>query len=91
MGSASAARYVCPAGVGGRPRVPCALGRAGACPWGIGSMPDLHCAWEFVRRHPAGATLAEVGRVMGLTRERVRQIEKAALERLAARDVSEAA
>ena len=39
----------------------------------------------FVAAHPDGATLEEVGEYLGVTRERVRQMEGAALARLAGR------
>ena len=42
---------------------------------------DLRCQ-RFVRDHPGGATLEEVGAELGVTRERVRQIEGKALRRL---------
>ena len=41
---------------------------------------DMSCALDAADE--GGLTLAEVGRVMGLTRERVRQIEVAALAKL---------
>ena len=40
-------------------------------------------AQEFVLRHPGGATLEEVGAVLGFTRERTRQVEQAALRKVA--------
>lgn len=39
-------------------------------------------AIEFVETHPGGGTLEEVGELMGLTRERIRQIEERALRKL---------
>lgn len=39
---------------------------------------DLACQ-RFVAKHPDGATLDEVGEMLGVTRERVRQIEAKAL------------
>jgi len=43
---------------------------------------DRNCALKFVDSHPGGATLEEVGEELLLTRERVRQIEVKALEKL---------
>lgn len=45
--------------------------------------PDLD-PWfhDFRKNHPGGATLEEVGYVMGVTRERLRQLEEMALRRL---------
>lgn len=42
---------------------------------------DVACQL-LVNAHPDGLTLDEVGRALGLTRERVRQIEAAALAKL---------
>jgi len=42
------------------------------------------CALDFVDRFPSGATLEEVGDELLLTRERVRQIEVKALQKLKA-------
>jgi hypothetical protein len=39
-------------------------------------------AIRVVREHPEGMTLEQIGRVMGVTRERVRQIEAGALKKL---------
>jgi hypothetical protein len=66
------------------------------CPW-------VGCFYNIVESDPdpkakaptcvldmadeGGVTLEEVGRVMGITRERVRQIEAKALRRLKAKDV----
>lgn len=40
-------------------------------------------AQDAVRAHPHGMTLEEIGQVMHITRERVRQIENTALRKLA--------
>lgn len=42
-------------------------------------------AQAFVDAHPDGATLEEIGETLGRTRERVRQLETAALRKLLAR------
>lgn len=51
-------------------------------PWG--ELPwALHReAHEVVAAHPDGMTLEEIGDILGLTRERVRQIEASALRKL---------
>ena len=41
-----------------------------------------NCALDFVEDHPDGATLEEVGAALLLTRERVRQIEESALQKV---------
>lgn len=41
---------------------------------------------RFVADHPGGATLGEIAEYMGVTRERVRQIEFGALKKLAKMD-----
>lgn len=46
---------------------------------------DDPIARRFVVLHPFGATLDEVGAMFGVTRERIRQIEERALQRIAAR------
>lgn len=45
---------------------------------------DDRC-WYVVEAHPDGLTLDEIGQLMGVTREWVRQIEERALEHLRAR------
>ncbi len=47
---------------------------------------DMACIERKIARYrdymPFGFTLAEIGEILGVTRERVRQIEKAALKKL---------
>lgn len=43
-------------------------------PW---EMP-VSCSLDVADEHPSGLSLDQIGRVMGVTRERVRQIQKAA-------------
>ena len=45
---------------------------------------DDPAAQAFVANHPGGATFEEVGVMFGLTRERIRQIERRAFEKLRA-------
>jgi hypothetical protein len=51
-------------------------------PWQV--PPDESCTLDVAARVD-GATLAEVGQILNLTRERVRQIEAAGLRKLRAR------
>jgi hypothetical protein len=51
--------------------------------------PWLHYEWEehyeamkIVRENPDGMTLEQIGEILGITRERVRQIEAAAINKL---------
>jgi DNA-directed RNA polymerase sigma subunit (sigma70/sigma32) len=50
------------------------------CKWWINSC--LHCNCTEVAAAEGGLTLEQVGTILGITRERVRQIEKAAMEKL---------
>lgn len=55
------------------------------CPRCEGDDPDgvtYEDMIAFIDKHPDGATLEEVGEVLGITRERVRQIEFSALRKL---------
>lgn len=56
-------------------------------PFGDGDVARLRqsCALDVVDAHPNGATLDEVGLVLNVSRERVRQIEAAAQRKLAKR------
>lgn len=51
-------------------------------PWADLEWHEHREAQEAVRRHPEGMTLEEIGNRMGITRERVRQIEGFALRKL---------
>lgn len=51
-------------------------------PWNDLEWEEHDEARDVVNEHPDGMTLEEVGAVLGVTRERVRQIEAAALEKL---------
>ncbi len=68
--------------------------RCYSCRWGkgrgLGERLDMPwsedvASQEFVEAHRGGATLEEVGEELGLTRERVRQIEAVALRKLVPR------
>jgi DNA-directed RNA polymerase sigma subunit (sigma70/sigma32) len=39
----------------------------------------------FIRSHPSGGTLEDIAAVMGVTRERVHQIEEVAMEKVCLR------
>lgn len=52
--------------------------------WELLLYEDDCYAQRFVEAHPHGATLDEVGDALGIVRERVRQIEEQALEKLGA-------
>jgi len=51
-----------------------------ACPWFLRRETFLNCTWVACNFGPF--TLEEIGSMMGITRERVRQIEVKALKRL---------
>jgi hypothetical protein len=59
----------------------CEYGKYDECAWGIPSAKYKYCAFEFIKQNPDGATLQEVADALGITRQRVEQIEKAAVER----------
>lgn len=61
------------------------LGAPGSWTWQILDWEDDPWAQRFVEAHPGGATLDEVGQALGVERERVRQIEREALMKLAAK------
>jgi len=80
----------------GQPRPDSSRSRCDAC-YGVhdrraralidGTTPydeDKRCQY-VVEHHPHGLTLDQIGDLLGLTRERVRQIEAKALERLVKR------
>lgn len=50
--------------------------------WEMLPWTDDPWAQRFVEEHPGGATLSEVGGALGITRERVRQIEEVAMRKL---------
>ena len=50
------------------------------CPWKINAENFLNCTWVACKYGPF--TLEEVGNMMGVTRERIRQIENQALKKL---------
>lgn len=55
------------------------------CPWSLDSPAYMNCsfmAFEAVAETGHGLTLEEIGQMIGLTREGVRQIEGRALDRL---------
>ena len=52
-----------------------------------GNQPNLHeipdeAVEEFIASHPEGGTLEQIAQVLGITRERVRQIITKALQKL---------
>ncbi len=68
----------------------CELHRGMRAPLAVGldavtRYDDDEQAQAFVAAHPDGATLEEIGELWGITRERVRQIERDALRQLCAR------
>lgn len=84
--------YPCAAGCGAVVARRCS--RCYACRWGkdAGVAERLDRPWhedaasrEFVDAHPGGALLEDVAVELGLTRERIRQIEAVALRKLAMR------
>jgi hypothetical protein len=58
------------------------LGEPRSWSWSVLQWEDDPWAQTFVEEHPGGATLEEVAEVLGVTRERVRQIESKALRKL---------
>lgn len=50
--------------------------------WDVLSWREDPWAQAFVRAHPEGGSLEEVGMALGVTRERVRQLEESALMKL---------
>lgn len=58
------------------------LGAPRSWTWEILPYPDDPWARQFVQEHPEGATLEEVAQALGMSRERVRQIEEEALTKL---------
>lgn len=50
--------------------------------WDALEFEDDDWARSFVKRHPDGATLDQVGEVLGMCRERVRQVEEQILRKL---------
>lgn len=47
----------------------------------VAAMPTT-CALDVIARNPDGATLEQIGEILGVTRERVRQIERKAMRRM---------
>lgn len=48
----------------------------------VEAVVQTNCALDFVDDNPDGMTLDDVGKICGLTRERIRQIEEAATRKL---------
>lgn len=59
-------------------------GHPGSVSWNRDAWEEDHHAWYVVACHPDGLTLEEVGAVMGLSDERVRQIQDDAIAKLQA-------
>ncbi len=57
-------------------------GQPGSWSWEALTWERDPWAQEFVVSHPGGATLEEIGQVLGVTREAVRQIEERAIRKV---------
>jgi len=67
----------CPKGVLNWPSKPC---RRSQCPWWVNS--DIYMNCSFLASQASAHTLSEIGSMMGISRERVRQIESIAIRKL---------
>lgn len=68
------ARVFCPLQVDRNPVKPCPIGRDGACAWNVRSPRDNYCFFRLLERCPEGVPGWEIVELLGVSKERVRQI-----------------
>ena len=74
----------CLLGVDGKPESPCTYGENRQCAWWISGQEHDYCMWVFLREKQGPSSLKVIGDQLSVCRERIRQIEEAALEKLRA-------
>lgn len=72
----------CPLGVDGKPQSPCTYGENRQCAWWINGQEHDYCMWVFLRAKQGPSSLKVIGDQLSVCRERIRQIEEAALDKL---------